>query len=298
MQQADPWIDAVFLTAGAVGMYPDPIVMAVTIVVQVAAGTAKELQGRHRTNKFLDEMNEKIFKPRGLYALVMAFDPSSSKKVENRQVSLAETITKYDKMPKVEGESSFSMARIQDSLKSIRVQSGTTKSEFEMPQAAALVYPHLDEAIAQVAADPGAAKSEEAFATRMKNRFKGASAFVADYADRTAQAEYQYVEANSSLAKSVPKPTFASKLADPAHPIHSGSIVSLLSGGHINPLERRRERKAAKRERKNERRIARGRAPRAPKRQRDALGRPVRKRKGIIGRVLHQVSILHPYRET
>jgi hypothetical protein len=269
--------------------------MAVTISVQVVAGTAMELQTRHRANTFLDEMNEKIFKPRGLFALVMAFDPSSSKTIEQRQVNLTDTITKYDKAPKVEEESAFSMSKVQDSLKSIRIQSGTTKSEFEMPKAAALVYPSLDEAIAQVTADPSSAQSEEAFATRMKNKFKGASAFVADYADRTAQAEYKITNPESSLANSAPKPSFSSKLADPAHPIHSGSIVSLLSGGHLNPLDRRRDRRAAKRERKNARRIAHGRAPREPRRQRDALGRRVPKRKGVISRVLRQVSIFYSF---
>jgi hypothetical protein len=229
----------------------------------------------------------------------MAFDPSPSKKVENRQVGLAETISKYDKVPKAEGESSFSMGQMKHSIKSIRVQSGTTHSEFEMPQAAALVYPQLDKAIAQVAADHGNTDSEEAFATRMKNRFKGAGVFVADYADRTAQAEYQYTQPDSSLAKAVPKPSFASKLSDPGHPIHSGSIVSLLSGGHINPTVRRGERKEAKRERRNERRIARGRAPRAPRRQTDALGRRVKKKRGlgIISRIIHPVSIIHSHIE-
>jgi hypothetical protein len=263
--------------------------MAVTTAVQFAAGTAKELQTRHRTNSFLDEMNEKIFKPRGLFALVMAFDPSSSKTVEHKQVNLAETIAKFDKNRRKEGESSFSMSRMQDSLKSIRVQSGTTQSEFEMPQAAALVFPRLDEELAHPSFNPSVENNDEALASKLKNRFKSASAYVADYYDRQAQAEYQYTEHNSSLAKSTPRPTFKSKLSDPAHPIHSGSIVALLSGGNLDPLTRRRGRRDAKMESRNARRVGKGKAPRAPRRERDALGQRKVKRKGIVSRILIQV---------
>src|ERR1700744_6157032 len=100
--------------------------MAVTTVVQVVAGTAKELQTRHRSNTFLDLVNEKLFKPRGLYALVMAFDPAGTRKIEERSVSLAETVSKID-WPRGDSEStksSFSMETMKHSLQSIRIKSG------------------------------------------------------------------------------------------------------------------------------------------------------------------------------
>jgi hypothetical protein len=266
--------------------------MGVTTAVQFAAGTAKELQTRHRSNTFLEEMNEQIFKPRGLYAMVMAFDPSPDKKIENKQINLADTISKFNRPDADAG--TFSTANMKHSLQSIRVHSGVTKSEFEMPQAAELIYPKLDAAIAQVIADPNAAKSEEAFASRMKNKFKGASAFVADYADRRAQAEYQITDPNSSLAKSTAKPSFASKLADPSHPINSGSIVSLLTGGHLDPVARKREKRAAKIERRNARRAAKGKPLKQSRRQTDALGRRIPKRKGIVSRIIRQVWTFSP----
>jgi hypothetical protein len=210
LTQASTWINVVFLTAGAVGFYPDPIVMAVTIAVQVVAGTARELQIRQRSNNYLDEINEQLFKPRGLFALVMCFDPSSARKIENRHVSLADTVAKYDKNPThasssiagLSGEarleegkpgstSSFSMDSVKNSLKSIRVQSGTTHGELEMPEAAALIFPEVDKAVAdmgdQVIAE---GKGEEEMAARIKNKFKHASEFVASYTDKRSQAEY------------------------------------------------------------------------------------------------------------
>ena len=37
---------------------------------------------------------------------------------------------------------------------------------------------------------------------------------------------------DSALSKS-PKPTFTSRYADPSHPANSGSLIALVSGGHI-----------------------------------------------------------------
>jgi hypothetical protein len=209
LNQASTWINVVFLTAGAIGFYPDPIVMGVTIAVQVVAGTARELQIRQRSNNYLDEINEQLFKPRGLFALAMCFDPSSAPKIENRHVNLADTVAKYDKpvqassgnaglspeASSLEGKgkskSSFSMDSMKNSLKSIRVQSGTTHGELEMPSAAALIFPEVDKAVTdmgdQVLAE---GKGEEEMAARIKNKFKHAGEFVASYTDKRSQAEY------------------------------------------------------------------------------------------------------------
>jgi len=289
-EQADPWIAVVFLTAGAVGFYPDPIVMAVTTAIQVVAGTAIELQTRHRSNGFLDLVNEKLFKPRGLYALVMAFDPASTRKIEERSVSLADTISKVDRHGDAE-TSTFSMESMKHSLQSIRIKSGTTKGEFEMPEAAALVFPKVDAALEQLGNQAmSEEKKDEAMATKIKTKFQHAGAFVADYADRRAQAVYNMRNPTTTLAHAGAKPEFKSKLADPAPPANSGSLLGLLTGGTFDPLHRKRERRLARRERKNERRIARGRAARPIRR--DATGQRVKKRKGIISRIINQVRIL------
>lgn len=64
-----------------------------------------------------------------------------------------------------------------------------------------------------------------------------------------------------------------SRYNDPKHPANSGSLISLLTGGAINPPARRQARREAKQERrevkrkyKDARRVARGHAPRGPRR--------------------------------
>ena len=83
-----------------------------------------------------------------------------------------------------------------------------------------------------------------------------------------------------------------SRYNDPNHPSNSGSLISLITGGTINPDTRRQARREAKRGRrdskheyKNARRVARGRTPRGPRRIR---GRRKGQRKTIIKKIMQQ----------
>ncbi len=85
---------------------------------------------------------------------------------------------------------------------------------------------------------------------------------------------------------------FASRFSDPSHPANSGSLISLLTGGYINPAARRQDRRAARYERralrrdyKDSRRVARGRSPRGP---RPPIRDRRRPRKGIIKKIMQQ----------
>jgi hypothetical protein len=44
----DKWLQVVNISAAIAGLAPNPIVMGVTIAVQVAVGVAMEVQRRHR----------------------------------------------------------------------------------------------------------------------------------------------------------------------------------------------------------------------------------------------------------
>lgn len=68
------------------------------------------------------------------------------------------------------------------------------------------------------------------------------------------------------------QPKFASRFSDPNHAVNSGSLLALVTGGAYDPRPRRQ----AKRDRKNARRVARGRAPRLPRDQREPKG-PIRR---------------------
>lgn len=256
--QPSKWIGAVFVAASIVGNVPSVYAMAVSIAVQFAAGTAMELQRRYRANTFLNQMNEVLFKPRGLYALVMGFKPNM-----DRPVDVVSIDTDSDALV-TQHETHTSSAR--DFGSKMKVAQGKTYGEVELGEVAPLIYPSLDAA----AADPNS------------NAFKKASKFLANYADKRAQAKYAYKNPGSSLAN--PQDIkFASRYSDPNHPASSGSLIALLTGGHINPPSRKDQGRAIGREFENQIRVAEGRTPRSTD--------PDEPR-GMIRRLLREVSCL------
>jgi hypothetical protein len=111
-------------------------------------------------------MNTKLFRPHGLFCLLMTYKPEKESTGDPVMVSsmINKTITPAD-------------SKFKEQLKLLRLTSGTTKGELELPEAAPLVYPALDEAAAS--------------ADREKqNALKRSSNFVAEYMDRRAQATY------------------------------------------------------------------------------------------------------------
>ncbi|KAK7735760.1 hypothetical protein SLS63_003718 [Diaporthe eres] len=299
--KSDPWIDIIFIAAGVVGFVPELATQIVSTVVQVVAGTAKELQSRSRRNTFLDRVNQELFMPRGLYALVMAFKdevPGQQprgplSKLANatgkalfsaERLDINQTVAKYS-------NPDTDMSKLKKGMQNIRLVSGKTHGEIELPEAAALVFPDLDRAADTDLNQQG--KGKEAVSESTKEKWKGAGKWVQDYLDRKAQASYEREHQGSSLA--VPadsRPAFSSRFSDPNHPANSGSLISLLTGGSVNPAASRQERRAArqdrralKREYKDQRRMARGRAPRGPRQPRRPKGQ---RKKGIIKKILQQ----------
>lgn len=166
--------------------------------MQVVAGTAKELQSRHRRNTFLDRANQELFMPRGMYAMVMAFkDEVPGQQPRGPLSTLAGTLGKSlfssERLDINQTAAKYSnpdpeMSRLKKGMKDIRLVSGKTYTEVELPEAAALVYPDLDRAVEKEMQQEGKGKGAEKTST--KDKFKGAGAWVQDYLDRKAQATF------------------------------------------------------------------------------------------------------------
>jgi hypothetical protein len=238
--QASPWINAINLAGFATMALPMGIGIAVQAAITIAVNTATEVHARHRfvfqpfalmncelmcswlcrTNTFLDTINDEFFRPRGLYCLVMTWNPESDE--THTSVNLISTITSSAN----EHNSSLSgMSKLKHNLKR---SSGNTYGELDFPETAPLIFPGLDNLQEQT--------GEEAKSKREKLNRTGN--FVSDYWDRRAQAEYAGQNPGSALAKT-PKPSFTSRYADPNHPANSGSLISLVTGGYINPPRRK-----------------------------------------------------------
>ncbi|KAJ9410548.1 hypothetical protein DTO045G8_1454 [Paecilomyces variotii] len=212
--QASPWLNAINLATIGTMFLPHGISMAVSIAIQVTTKIAIEMQSRSRTNSFLDKVNDEFFRPRGLYCLLMTWSPESDE--IHTAVNITTTVSESLK-PSGSGYAQ----RIQRNLRS---SSGKSYGNLDFPEVAPLIYPGLDYLASQ----------EGEPAVEQKKKLKKGKAFVEDYMDRRAQAKFAGKNPDNMLAQG-PKPTFTSRYADPNHPANSGSIVSLLTGGYINP---------------------------------------------------------------
>lgn len=136
--------------------------------------------------------------PRGLYAMVMAFKdevPGQQprgplSKLANatgkalfsaERLDINQTVAKYSN-PDAE------MSKMKKGMQNIRLVSGKTRGEIELPEAAALVFPDLDRAADSDLQQQG--KGKEAVNESTKEKWKGAGKWVQDYLDRKAQASY------------------------------------------------------------------------------------------------------------
>ena len=163
--KASPVLNVVYISAAIVGMVPEAAAQITGAIVQVAAGTAIALQKRQRTNTFLDLMNERLFKPRGLFAMVMTFQPNAQRPVTAAQMGPSELISKWTK------------ADTQQWKKTLRASSGRTYGAMELPESAPLVYPAIDEV--WTSSDNWSA-----------GRMKGGAKFIANYYDKRGQIAY------------------------------------------------------------------------------------------------------------
>jgi hypothetical protein len=172
-------------------------------------------------------MNNEFFKPRGLYCLIMTYKPDST-----------ETHARVDITQTISSSMNPASSSTKQTFKNLRLSSGKTYGELELPEAAPLIFPALD---SLSAAD-------------QQSKMKSTKKFVADYFDRRAQAQYAAENPGSKLAGQGQEPAFKSRFADPNHPANSGSLISLLTGGHLNPAEKRGNRRGRRRERRAYRR--------------------------------------------
>ncbi|KAL8689099.1 MAG: hypothetical protein Q9218_005147 [Villophora microphyllina] len=207
---ANPWLECINFAAFATLALPLPISFAVEMAIHEATRVTMELQGRQRTNRSLHKLNDEFFRPRGLYCLVMTYDPDSRARIQ--EVNLTSLIAQ-------QSNPATGLGKVADTFKS---SDGTTHREWEFPEAAPLVFPGLDQLGEQTKGD-GAQKKKKVAET-----YK----FVANYWDKRATAAY--VGLASALARG-PKGEFSSRYADPNHAASSGSLIAFATGGRLVP---------------------------------------------------------------
>ncbi|KAE8454177.1 hypothetical protein EG329_005102 [Mollisiaceae sp. DMI_Dod_QoI] len=225
---ASPLIQVLNLAGVVVTAIGQAYGLVIAAGIQIAVYILDEIQGRKRTNEFLDRVNKEFFRPRGLYALVMTWRPeiaSDKQAATSTDVDLTSTITSA--LPSDNGST---LSQVQRKMKTSdgKTYGDNAFEAFGFAEVAPLVFPTLDEL---------EGKDSEA-AKKYKTKGKGGQGFVASYFDKRAMARYSANNPNSMLttaAGAEALPEFKSRYADPNHPASSGHLFSLLSGGKYNP---------------------------------------------------------------
>lgn len=200
--EPSPWIQAINLAAFAGQAVPEPFTIMVSIAAKKVADAASELHSRSTTNRFLDQVNESFFVPRGLVALIMTWKPSQKDHMLTRS----------------EFDMQASIGKAADANKSrSRFESSSGASAFEWPQTAPLVFPALD----------GLSEEKQQAAVKRSRKFVG------DYMDKRARAKWAGENEDSALANATKKEKFSSRYADPNHRASSGDPIALLTGGYV-----------------------------------------------------------------
>ena len=216
--QSSPWLDAMNIAGNGLSFIPHfPMLAGIAITISVEI--AKDVQNRTRTNSFLAKANDEIFKPRGLYCLIMAYNPDDENNTHTSPVSSRSDLSSTIMSSSMQGGSTTQRLRSR-----LRESSGKTQGEGEMPAPAPLIFPALE--------GPGGA--EYVHSRNKREKMKKASDYVHDYYDKRAQVKFATKHAGSVLAMG-PTPKFTSRFSDPNHPASNGSFRSLITGGLINP---------------------------------------------------------------
>ena len=156
-----------------------------TLKMSQANQIAQELQMRFRTNTFLDKINEALFMPCGLLAMVMAYKPDSPDDL----ILQADTTSPTDR-------ATFKTVQVANNktkqlLRRIRMHSGKA-TDVGIPECAPLVYPALDLALASNRL------------TEQKSLLSRNAEIVNDYLDRRAQTDFTQKHPTSKITSALP----------------------------------------------------------------------------------------------
>ncbi|KIW23398.1 uncharacterized protein PV07_11599 [Cladophialophora immunda] len=209
------WLAAIQLAAVGASFVPNGIAAGVSLAVQFVAGAIAQAEAKWRTNSFLDRMNREFFRPRGLFCLLMSYNP----------ITMA---------PKSAGDDpdAVSKALLSSSSTSKQTLTARTKKNLRNPVAATaegedslptstapLIYPET------IGVDrprsPGEPEQKQKLGARLNQYF-----------DKRAQARYAK-ESNGDILSNPEPVQFKNKYLDPNSAASNGGLLGLVSGGRL-----------------------------------------------------------------
>ncbi|EWG54343.1 hypothetical protein FVEG_12583 [Fusarium verticillioides 7600] len=211
--QASKWLYAIQVAAIGTGFIPNHIALGVSTAVQIVAGIVAKTETRWKTNSFMDRANISFFQPRGLYCLLMSYNPISTSNKEK-----TDPVQAMLKHKSTAGASSKTRRNLRNP------SAGVSHGQDDLPDSVAtLVYPTIERT------------------TQNSYKKKAVFAKLNNYFDQRAQARYAS-ESNGDILSTTPQKPFSNRFLDPNHPVSNGGLLGLLSGGKLTPdLQKQKE---------------------------------------------------------
>ncbi|KAJ5198549.1 uncharacterized protein N7498_007666 [Penicillium cinerascens] len=207
--QASKWIVAVQIAALGASFVPNQISMGATAAVQIVSAVAAKAQIRWKVNSFIDKANRELFCPRGLYCMIVTYNPLPRQQQEDINTSInrasasgapGPSRNKWPEKVKKNLRNPFSAA---------------AEGEENLPsEIAPLIF-----------------SDDEDKNVQMKKKEKPWDK-LNDYFDKRARARYAS-ESNNDVLSSAPESKFKNRFLDPNHPANNGGLLGLISGGHL-----------------------------------------------------------------
>lgn len=137
--EPSPWISVIDLASLAGHAFPEPIHLLISASALMATQITAEIVSRSKSNAFLEKMNQELFKPKGLIALVITWKPKTvvSEQDANGIIDIDMSTTSASKEPPSDAPADVKRRKSMVQLPS----AGTV---FELPELAPLVFPELE----------------------------------------------------------------------------------------------------------------------------------------------------------
>ncbi|OAA68855.1 hypothetical protein ISF_03230 [Cordyceps fumosorosea ARSEF 2679] len=227
--QGNKFLAGVQVVSFGVGFTPEIITTCVATAVQMGAHVANKGYVKHKTNSTLDKFNNEVFGPRGLFCMIMKYDP-----IGQDPAALAEKAAAANNgggLMSRFGGNNGQKNWLKDPV------SGTSDGMNSLPSAVApLIYMDDRRAHKEYLANDGNVSpvSDKPAAGPVTTKQKAKSAFenFNDYLDRRARAKYASENQGDILNTPLTK-GFSNKFLDPNSSMNNGGLLGFISGGAL-----------------------------------------------------------------
>ncbi|KAM3452464.1 hypothetical protein MY3296_004488 [Beauveria thailandica] len=220
--QGNKYLAGVQVVSFGVGFTPEIITTCVATAVQLGAYAANKGFVKHKTNSTLDRFNNEVFGPRGLFCMIMKYDPIGQDPYLAEKAASGGTLNKLGGS----GQKSWSKDPV----------SGTREGINALPTAVApLVYMDERRAHKEYLANDGKVSPERSSPVdkaTTKQKAKNAFENFNDYLDRRARAKYASENQGDILNTPLTR-GFSNKFLDPNSSMNNGGLLGFLSGGAL-----------------------------------------------------------------